>query len=582
MRVLTRSTSAGDWIERDAKADSITVAHELNERSTASFTLIDPTGTTHYQRGDSVLIEYGVETIFRGFIDTATESRLGSGGTREHRIECVDLHYLADKRLVAAAYTEETAGDIVRDLITDYLADEGIEAGNISDGPSARAITFNYVTVADAIQRLANRAGFWWRINEESRLEFVDPADVAAGSITDYAEEAIDLDESALAGTISVTRQAPAYRNRQWIKGGRDSTDSQVETQLGDGERRAFLVGFPIAKEPTIEVDRGAGYVTETVGAAGIQTGRQWVYSYASNTVTQDSSETVLSSTDKLKVTYVGLFNVIARVDDIDLQAERATAEGGSGVVENVFTDRTSESRSAAFQFAAELLAYYGQAVTVVRFVTRDIDYYPGRLVTVTFDEADINAASALVTTVEWFARYDLAHAVVTLVVGPIEGSWAQWFGALSRRVAEMAEAAGGEVDVVTTLESFSKTWTAIEVPNIFYVVYPGASTFPGAAVLAAFETDDRVRFMSWYDGATEMGRKTITSQTGAATDEIVTTTVLGVSDAVGTFTHLGWWGGASASLTLGSGVEVDKQAFAFTKSDIEAIQVDKTDTKWA
>jgi len=86
---------------------------------------------------------------------------------------------------------------------------------------------------------------------------------------------------------------------------------------------------------------------------------------------------------------------------------------------------------------------------------------------------------------------------------------------------------------------------------------------------------------MSWYDGATEIGRKEFTSQSGADTSEITTITVLGVNDAVGTFTHLGWWGGVAATSALGSGVEVDRQAFALVKTNVENIQVTKTDSEW-
>jgi hypothetical protein len=602
VRVFTKATSAGAWVERAARLDSVLVSDTVNERSTANATLIDPSGALHFRRGDGIKIERANGALlFRGFIERAKESRLGTGGVREHTLECVDLHYLADKRVAAKSYTDTTCGGIVTDLLSEYLAAEGVTAGVIQDGPNVRAIAFNYVSVADAITDLAQRAGFWWRITHAGELDFASPTFAAGGGVTFNGEtvtfggevvafgdaiepgEALSVNVSAvaLADSVSVVRHASSYRNRQWVKGGRDRTVPQVETQFGDGERRAFAIGFPIAEEPTVEVSRAGGAFTgETAGAAGIQEGRDWSYTFGSSTIVQNPAGTVLASGDRVRVTYVGLFDVIARVDDVNLQNERALAEGGSGIVERVLSDRTSGTRDSAFQLAGELIEYFGRPATVARFTTSSLAFAPGAGVTVNLPEAGISGGDGLVTTVERFTVSGRERCVVTLVIGPMEGSWAQWFGHLSRRIDRAFDAAGGEVEVVTRLEEFSKTWTEAERPNIFYEKFPASDLHPGSSVVPAFEREHRVRFLSWYSGATEVGRKALTQQLSTSSP-IVTVVVLTVNDAVGSFTHFGWWGGSTATSALGSGIEVDKQAFSFTKTDIEQIQVVKTDTVW-
>ena len=43
------------------------------------------------------------------------------------RIECSDMHYVADKRIVAFSETSTTAGSVVGKIVGDYLEQEGVE-----------------------------------------------------------------------------------------------------------------------------------------------------------------------------------------------------------------------------------------------------------------------------------------------------------------------------------------------------------------------------------------------------------------------------------------------------------------------
>lgn len=541
------------------------------------------------------------EDVFVGFIMQSDESRLGIAGERTHTVDAVDLHYLADKRVVVDAYQDTTAGDIVRDIITTHLAGEGLTAGLIQDGPTIEAVTFDYVTAAEAMTDLAERAGFWWRVNPDATVDFAEPIALTtlyAGTENELAGDTniragatgtgagtTDLEAVALADTLDVQRHAKGYRNRQWVRGGQAKTVTQVETQYGDGERRAFAVGFPIAEEPTVEVSRNGGpFTSQTVGVAGIQTGA-FVWSRNSVTLQHDPTETVLTSFDRVRITYTGLFDVIARVDDAPEQGDRATIEGGTGIVERVLTNRVSDSQDEAIQLGGELLAYWTPQATVIRFSTASTTFAPGQTGKFTVDEAGIEDETALVTTVEHYTRGEQERQVVTMVIGPQEGSWAAWFGHLSRRIDRVTERAGGEVEVVTSQEAFTKIWTEAERPNIFAVWQPGVGTVVGDSPtppVAAFDTSNRVLYLAWYLDGLELGRKAFTTQAGADSDEITTTVILVTTDAVGDIDELAWFGGAQASAAKGSGVEVDRQAFVTTKTDIEQVQVVKTDTKWS
>jgi hypothetical protein len=130
-------------------------------------------------------------------------------------------------------------------------------------------------------------------------------------------------------------------------------------------------------------------------------------------------------------------------------------------------------------------------------------------------------------------------------------------------------------------LLEFSKTWSPSETPNIFTELLPGSGVLPGSSLFPSFEPNKRVLYLAWYLGATEVGRLLFTNQSGANTDTIVTEWRLDFNDAVGSFTHLGWWGGDAATATVGTGVEIDKVAFAFKKTNSDRTVVRRTDFKW-
>lgn len=625
MRLYTRATAADAWIRRFARTDGVTIADAVNERSTATAIILDNTGLLMLDQGVGVLITLGdpltSETtevtadatgytadyafspddetvIFQGFIDKATERRVGVGGTREITIECADLHYLADKRVIVDAFTDTSAGDIVRALITSTLAAEGVTEGNVQDGPTVRAITFNYARASDALMDLAERAGYWWRINPDGTLDFADPLafltiwagseSVNAGAESEQAGAiggsdlpTLNVPAAALADTVNVARHSHGYRNRQWIRGGRSVTAPQTEVQFGDGEQRAFVLGFDIAAEPTISVSRAGGpFTAETVGEGGTQEGNQWSYRTGSNSVSQASTGTVLGEADRVRVVYTGFFDVVARVDDAPKQLARASVEGGSGIIESVLQDRTSTSADAAFQLAGELLSYWARPSVVVRFATRDSTFRPGQALAVSLPEAGLSSMGALVATVESFSVARDDRFIVTLVAGPIEGSWAQWFGALSRRIDKFADIAGGELEIVTILAQFEKDWTEVETPNIFRETRAGTAT-ASASTFPEFAIPDRVKYLAWIRDGSEIGRKEFTTQTGASSDEIVTTTVVTAGEAVGSITEFAWFGGIQATSAIGSGLELDRQAYVRLKTDIEQLQVEKTDRKW-
>lgn len=110
-------------VSYDFDAQSFYVSDVINERSTSTFTLITGSDAV-VEKGLPVRITDGDTAIFAGFVDSATKGN--AGGYTFHFVRCVDMHYLAAKRVCAKSYADKTAGYCVKDIATTYLKEEGV------------------------------------------------------------------------------------------------------------------------------------------------------------------------------------------------------------------------------------------------------------------------------------------------------------------------------------------------------------------------------------------------------------------------------------------------------------------------
>jgi len=249
----------------------------VEDRSTADFSILDSTHAYTFTKGQYVEIQDAtLDPLFTGFIDTVSQKRLTPSGVIEHRISCVDNHYLADKRLLAKAFVSpDTVATAVAWIVTNYLAGEGVTTGAITAPTAITAISYDYVTVAQALDDLAAYAGCTWYIDVDKALYFVPRSTYAAAwDITEVGDELPNV----LAESFEVYRTNPEYRNQQFIRGGSAKTSLQTEIKVGDGETSSWAVGFKLAEEPTVSVsnDSGKTYTPASVGIKGVETGHDW------------------------------------------------------------------------------------------------------------------------------------------------------------------------------------------------------------------------------------------------------------------------------------------------------------------
>lgn len=563
-------------IEVPYQPGSVSIDDALGQRSTASFVVIDKQGNKRYGRGQQVVIwnDTMTEKMFSGVIHRCVASYMSLGNiAKTHDISCSDWTYLTDKRIMAKAYRNQSAGSIVRDIITNYLTDEGITEGEVQDGPAVVEAVFNYTVITDNLDSLAEKAGFEWWIDFDKKLHFV---------ARDTFQSDIEIKDDSPIRRIKVEDAAEKYRNRQYIRAGKDITDPQTERFVADGTQKTFTVGYPVAKEPIIKVDG----IEQTVGVKGLHTGQQWYFSRGSNSITQDNQEEPLTEGSIVEITYQGLFDIVAVTYDTQEVEDRQEIEGGSGYHDAVDDNPNITSRDSAFDEANAKLRRYGTIGTRVTFDTLMSNFKAGQLVRITLTDFGVDD-EFLVESVSGTDTRTLDNRfiyTISAVAGAVTGGWAKFFKNMATRgQAFVIRENIKEDEILIQLDMFSKTWTLADIPNIFKEVYPSNTLFPSNKTFPMFEPSRRITNLELYGDDGRIIRKKLTKQVwDEDTKQLRSIFFVNSFDGYDIqFTQMKLYGGIEAKdEVIGSGVVVDTVPYTRMKTRVEGIQIDRLDIK--
>jgi hypothetical protein len=417
--------------------------------------------------------------LFAGFVGDGPEASplAADGSARLWTVRLVDNHYRADKTIIAGAWADTPVRDVVQAIVTGWLAAEGVTfdyAGH-DPGPTVTRCAFNYVTAAQALERLATLAGWWWRIGHDCALE-LRPR-------TTYTAPWELNPDSCNWRSVRLTVGSGQYRNRQYVRGGRDETEEQVEQFAGNAEQTTYTVGYPMVYEPVVKEDRGAGWVTKTVGIRGLETGCDWYWNKGDKQLTQDTLGTPLDTDELLQVTYIGSFPVITQSTDIAAQLGRAALDGTSGLVASLAQSAELDSRQAAFDLGAALLAVHARVDRVLTFRTRLAGLQPGQLLTCNLPAVDLDGLPLLVQQVTVTApSSEWVEYEVTAVEGQAAAGWAEW---LQDAGSLTAFENIGESEVLGLLELVVEDWSWGELvaATVNACPIPSAGLYPSATL---------------------------------------------------------------------------------------------------
>jgi len=448
------------------------VENRIEERSVANFTIVDTAGTASYIKGQHTeMYDTADEKIFGGVIDNPETIRVAPSGELYHPISCVDYHYFADKRLVAASYENKTCGFIVDDIFNNYLAEEGITIGNIDLGATLVQAVFNYVRVTDAYDALAEKAGFIWFIDENKKLYF-------QARDTTPAPWTLTGDDVAKGSGI-LSGANPMYRNRQYIRGGKGTTVLQTETFSGDAQTVAFTVGYPIVKVPTVTVGVGI----QSMGIKGIDVAMDCYWSKGDATIVFDVGSIPPAAANNIIVEYYGEYNLLGLAVDAPAIAVLKAIEGaGTGYVDDMADEPKLTDSDAVLDSGQAKLAKFAINAQRFNFSTTRTGLKPSQLLTVAYPSLGLAGDMLIESVVTRVYTGNLSYDVVA-IVGAEQKGWTEYFKSLSKIKQEVIDFlnVGSEEILIILAGDEGHVLVASDISGTFITQcpFPAATLYP-------------------------------------------------------------------------------------------------------
>lgn len=409
------------------RVDAWTVQEDLNSRDTCQIPLVVNDGYVPH-RGERILVLFGNVRYWAGIVHDLDLSFTAESRNDyvEIMVRGVDLSALADRITVNEVYENKTAGEIIRHIISKYLAGDGITDGGVYDGATLQKVVFARRAATDCFDQLSKLTGYHWSIDQFSVMQFFP-------KFASFAP--FDINHiTAVFRDARVSKSLADYRNIQYAIGGQGITLPLTEYYEGDDIARTFPTAYPIAQLLSVTVN-GA---EQTFGIRSVDDAgsKQWFWNANQQGINQDTSQSILKAksgavpADRIAIIYTGFYGpVTTKLVDAPGIAARQAIEGGSGRYEVVDQDSSLDGLEVTVAKARGDLRRFGTLDNLIEFETDLVGLAIGQTVTVDLPQLDLASASMLITSMEvsLFGIEQRRHRV-RATSGELKGTYQEFF----------------------------------------------------------------------------------------------------------------------------------------------------------
>lgn len=238
-----------DGVDRtqQIRFDSLSINNIINQRvDTCSFRL-KYKGWRPQVTDEIVIEDDNGDRIFGGYLVRVNEQQHSLG--LMYQIECKDYTQDFNRLLVLERYRNVTVDYILNDLLAKYAPGFTLESPAITT--VVKSITFNRITLTQAIEKLAGRLNNYWYIDYYKGLHFfASSGESAPFGITDTT--------NAIKDTLELEKDVSQLRNKIYIKGGEEEGNELTETHTAptnDQDRLYIRLANKFASMPVVTVD---------------------------------------------------------------------------------------------------------------------------------------------------------------------------------------------------------------------------------------------------------------------------------------------------------------------------------------
>lgn len=216
---------------------------------------------------------------------------------------------------------------------------------------------------------LAEQSGdYFWNVDSESELTFLERMGTPA-------PRCLHSTDFLFTPNVQPTSAADLYRSQVIITNTIGITE-QTEQKVADGTATSWNMAYPLYSAPVITVQG----VEKTIGIQGVDSGKDFYWQAASNSIGQDENAEPLPAGYVITFTYVGQFPDQVTRNNVPEQLIRKDAEGGSGIVCYI-EDGKQMLSTKAIGYADGLLARHNRNDTVSLTATTELDGFKSGMV---------------------------------------------------------------------------------------------------------------------------------------------------------------------------------------------------------
>lgn len=298
--------------------------------------------------GDEVSVTRDGSTIFGGVVARINE-KIKASTILTYRVECIDYSQYLKRHLVTERYENMTVSAIVADMVTNYTtAGDGITKTNTTSTLTIESITFNRLTVADSLQKLADAINYVWYIDYDKDIHFFSKNDeLAPFSLSDSSNNYIY-------NSLEIVDDMTQIKNKVLVQGGEIvSSNTRTEEFDGDGTKDIFRLANKFSSKPTVTV----GGTSQTVGTEFLDDDASFdcMWNFNEKYLRFTAGNIPASGTNNVDVTGNYLYPIVVNVPS-------PASQNIYGTYEFAIFDKSIRSQSEAIERAkAELLSYKNQ-----------------------------------------------------------------------------------------------------------------------------------------------------------------------------------------------------------------------------
>lgn len=322
--------------------------------------------------GKEVAVTRDGSTIFGGVIVRVHEEIDKNPKVLLYKVECADYGQYLKRKLVTERYTNTTVGDIIADIVANYVGDS-ITANSVTGDLDIESFAFNRLTVAECLQKLADAISYVWYVDYDKDIHFFPK----------NTEEApfnlSDTSNNYIYNSLKIVADLSQVRNSVLVQGGEAVSDT-TRTELfdGDGSKAQFTLANKYNTTPTVTVDS----VAQTVGVEFLDADADFdcLWNFNEKYLRFTAGNVPASGNNNIEIEGTYLFPIVVKVPAPSSQA-------AFGVYEFAITDRSIRSQDEAIARAMAELKSYQNQLYEGKFRTYSDGLRSGQVLTINSDQ---------------------------------------------------------------------------------------------------------------------------------------------------------------------------------------------------